>query len=302
MTASLFRMAPMEPGLVSIVVPTFNRAGVITETLDSLTCQSYNPIEIMIVDDGSDDDTQDVISNWVRRTKAVNCTCLRLKENSGKSVAVNEALRQAHGEYNIILDSDDVLLRDGICNLVEFLRTQLDDGMVFAKAYMIDGEKKTSTLTGAFASEDSFTDLSSKYGSLLLQGNVITASTVLVRREVIETVGPLNPKLRRAQDWEYWIRISRRFKIGFLGIPVLYYRMNSPIALSGSQFGTFIAVCAIINDARSIESKSALVRATLYQTKAHLLASYQAQNPVQMIMISLYGIWAAARLLLAGRR
>jgi glycosyltransferase involved in cell wall biosynthesis len=111
-----------ELGMVSIIIPTFNRALLLTDLLDSIAPQTYHSIEIIVIDDGSTDNTQHCIAAWASSHNAIKITSLRI-ENSGPAAARNLGLRQATGEYIYFIDSDDLIfptaLEEMVCALKE---------------------------------------------------------------------------------------------------------------------------------------------------------------------------------------
>jgi len=100
----------MEKGLVSVIMPTYNCAKFIGETIESIQEQTYNNWELIIVDDCSTDNTKDVVDKFIKLDKRINYNCL--KKNSGAAVARTTAMNLANGEYMAFCDSDDVWERD----------------------------------------------------------------------------------------------------------------------------------------------------------------------------------------------
>ncbi len=100
-----------EPGLASVIIPTYNRARLLTEAMDSVLAQTYRPIELIVVDDGSTDHTRKAIEQW--SSKCADDHLFRLSHfhqgNKGAPAARNLGLVQSHGEYIQFLDSDDIL-------------------------------------------------------------------------------------------------------------------------------------------------------------------------------------------------
>src|SRR5690606_31994309 len=103
--------ASHEPGLVSVIIPTYNRSGLLLEALDSLARQTYRPIEAIVVDDGSSDDTPEAVNRWI--SGLVSGDGLRVRyhrqSNKGAPSARNRGLIESRGEFIQFLDSDDLL-------------------------------------------------------------------------------------------------------------------------------------------------------------------------------------------------
>ena len=201
---------------VSVIIPTYNRAHLIKQSVQSVLEQSYQDFEIIIVDDGSTDNTDQVIRDL---GKLVNIV-YRYQENQGRSKARNTGLRIATGQYITFLDSDDTYLQNKLQVQVEFLDSHPDIGMVYASS----------------ACEDEFgNSLGSQYLAFA-QGQIyeqiafcspvtIILPTVMVRREIIEKVGFFDENLNRFEDTDYWRRISRICLIG--AIPQVLCRIKT---------------------------------------------------------------------------
>ncbi len=281
--------------LVSIIVPTYNRAHLIQQTLDSVAAQSYEPVELIVVDDGSSDDTASVVTTWMAKAGPRQSVYVPSPRNRGKAVVVNEAFERFAGDYVMILDSDDVLLPHAIATEVRFLQQHPEVGMVSAKAYEMIGAQKTCTAIGAFSEGTVIPDVVKAHGSLLLRGNTVLSSTALLRRSVVQTIGPLNPALRYVHDWEYWIRVSQQFKLGFVGVPLLYYRTGMTGASSRNRLGTYQESAYLLMRALRTEPRHAVLRALLFQAKSQARLAYDDADLTQAVRILLEGVKSFAR-------
>lgn len=190
---------------VSVVLPTFNRAGLIGETLESLLSQSRQPAEILVIDDGSQDDTPVVLQSFGDRIK------FHRKTNGGKAAALNGALQQVRGDLIWICDDDDILLPDACAAMAGALDS--DPTLDFCCGRHLDfthdpvharkdtrppGYNRASTPTSLFAD--------------LLEGCHVFQPGLMVRRRVYEHVGPFSTELIRSQDYEMILRIARHHK------------------------------------------------------------------------------------------
>ena len=288
----------MNGSLVSIVVPAFNRAGVITETLESIARQTYREIECIVVDDGSADSTVAVVEEWGRQHAQFNLLLIRLERNAGKCAAVNRGLREAAGEFIMVLDSDDILMPETIDSEVDYLDRHREVGMVFGKAYLMEAGRKGSQIIGCFADEGEFNDLIERNGDLVLNGNAIIASTVLIRASVVYDVGEWRTDLKYIHDWDYWVRVAGKFKIGFLGRPVLYYRTNLHGSISSDRVGMFKETFRWLMEPSKSLGRKALYRVLFYQTKYFLWLSYHQGEPLDMMRIALHGLRVATGVVL----
>ena len=198
---------PGEPGLVSVIVPTYNRAEVIRETLDSVCAQDYAPIELLVVDDGSSDSTAQVVSEFARDSSGRRAgngwsvSCLR-QENQGACSARNHGLRAARGEFIQFLDSDDVLHPEKLRRNVEALRQWPQAAFVTGPAFTFTGRFEAGALPGT----DSIRFC--RGGRNYFEQVDWYSLTPLYRRRLCAAVGPWEEGLKRSQDWEYSVRVA----------------------------------------------------------------------------------------------
>jgi GT2 family glycosyltransferase len=247
---------PVLPGLVSVVIPTFNRAGIVTRAIESALSQTYGDIEVIVVDDGSSDDTRDIVASYESRVRYL------YQKNAGVSAARNTALRNARGEFVAFLDSDDVwrpwriesqvaaLTRHPEAGLAWTDMTAVDDsGRVIDERhlrvmYMAHGRVNISermrqvdtlgTLSRAVPRELQSADV--RIGELfneILLGNLLHTSTVLVRRAWIERAGGFDPTFARAgEDYELYVRLCSVGPVVFIDAPSTLYCVGAPDQLT----------------------------------------------------------------------
>lgn len=196
-----------EKGLVSVIMPAYNRARLILPAVESVFRQDYRPLELIIADDGSSDNTEDVVTEWL--TKVEPDTNFRLlytrKPNGGPCSARNWAIRRSQGEFIQYLDSDDCLLPGAVRQGVERLEgTNLP--YVYARVQIADSElnRKPGEYFGLpFAGNDAdYTDY------------LWHTMGALFRRSTIKAVGPWDESLLSSDDWEYFTRVKL---LGFRG-------------------------------------------------------------------------------------
>jgi glycosyltransferase involved in cell wall biosynthesis len=189
---------------VSIVIPTYNRAALISESITSVLRQSYSNFEVIVVDDGSTDATADVVNAFSDK----RLIFLR-QENKGRSAARNRAITCARGRYIAFLDSDDIYLEDKLERQIAYMESHPDVGMTYTSALCIDASgdllprKYEATVSGNIQEDIAF------YIPV-----TITLPTVMVRREVFDTVGGFDEAMCRFEDTDMWRRISKSYSIG----------------------------------------------------------------------------------------
>ena len=206
------------PKRVSVVVPTFNRAHLVVDALESAIQQSQLPLEIIIIDDGSTDETENVVKEWMGNQSSDVVVHYIKQTNQGGSAARNHGIRLAKGEFIAFLDSDDVWHREKLERQVNVMETSARIGGVYCGLRHVE-----------MATESTYDPVRSyPRGNLLEQLLIrdVTAptSTYLVRREVFDKVGTFDETLDARQDWDLWIRLSEQFLIEAVPEALVDYR------------------------------------------------------------------------------
>jgi glycosyltransferase involved in cell wall biosynthesis len=188
---------------VSVVIPTYNRAKFIGEAIHSVLAQTFSDFELIVVDDGSTDDTAAII-----KTIHDDRLIYIYQVNQGRSNARNHALRIAKGCYITFLDSDDLYLPDKLKLQVDYLESNPRTGMIYTSALCIDEsgaplpDKYEATVSGHTYKDIAF-----------FTPVTITLPTVMARREVFDTVGGFDEEMHRFEDTDMWRRISKSYRI-----------------------------------------------------------------------------------------
>lgn len=191
------------PPHVSVIIPTYNRAHLIGATIASVLEQTYSDFEVIVVDDGSTDQTELVISrisdSRLRYVRQPNC---------GRSKARNHGLSLARGKYITFLDSDDLYLPGKIELQVNYLVSHPDVGMVYTSAHCIN-EQGAMLKHNYIAAESGYI-----YEDIAFFTPVtITLPTVMTYKKVMENVGCFDENMHRFEDTDMWRRISKSYRI-----------------------------------------------------------------------------------------
>lgn len=204
---------------ISIIVPTFNRAHMVTDTIDSILNQTFKDFELIIVDNYSTDTTEQVIKKY---------TDERLKfhrHENGGVVAVNRnyGISQARGEYIAFCDDDDLWLPDKLEKQINELEKDSRPGLVCTNAVIFNETGDTVNFHDSGVTANDFILKS------LLKTNRIICSSVLVRKSVLDDVGLMDtsPDIFTAEDYELWLRIARKYHITYINEPLVKYRVHS---------------------------------------------------------------------------
>jgi Glycosyl transferase family 2 len=186
--------------LVSIVTPSYNQGDYIEETIQSVLDQDYPNLEYLVVDGGSSDNTIEILKKYEGRLTWLS------EKDRGQADAINKGFHMAKGEIVAWLNSDDTYLPGAVHTSVRYLEAHPEVGMLYGEGYHIDadGEIIERYYTEPFDYQR------------LSEVCFICQPTVFLRAEVIRTVGPLDVKLDYCMDYEYWMRIAKRFRIGYL--------------------------------------------------------------------------------------
>lgn len=188
---------------VSAIVPTFNRGPLIVQSIDSILAQTTPPREIIVVDDGSTDDTAQTLRRYEGRIKLIR------KENGGKSTALNLALTEAAQPYIWIFDDDDIACDDGLERLYSSLSCDPEAGLAYGTLDKFYGDWPSAL------SEPSVCYASQNRKALylkLMQDFFFWQGAMLVRADCYRAVGPFDVRFSRSQDYEMALRLLRRFK------------------------------------------------------------------------------------------
>jgi glycosyltransferase involved in cell wall biosynthesis len=216
---------PSDHPLVTVLVACYNQASYVEECLESIKSQTYQNLELIIIDDCSGDNSATVINDWLTREQ-VSATLIVHDVNRGICRTFNEALALANGKYVSILAADDVYLADKIETQVAMFEELPETvGVIFSDAWRID--------EGGSLLPDKFISLHRKFESVpegrifgdLLEGNFIPAPSALVRRSCYQTIGVYDESLVY-EDYDMWLRISREYDFAFSPMISAKYRVS----------------------------------------------------------------------------
>jgi glycosyltransferase involved in cell wall biosynthesis len=210
-----------QPGLVSIVLPTYKGARRIRDAIESVRAQTYSPWELIVVIDGSTDNTAGIVQQFNDERIAL----VHFETNRGPSESRNAAIAVASGEFVAFIDDDDQWLPDKLARQVALLRDNPDLGLVHGGVLdvMEDGRRLTRLPPRDARS----------YRANLLQDR-LALSTVLVRRSVLDRVGLFDPSLNAFEDWDLWTRVLRLYESDFIADVVVIARQRGGSLMHGN--------------------------------------------------------------------
>jgi len=200
--------------LVSVVVPCYNHEYYVEKTIESIINQTYKNIELIVIDDGSKDNSVKVIQELADK---YDFTFIH-RPNKGLSATLNEGIKLSKGKYFCVCASDDYYALDKIEKQVAFMEENNEFGMCYGKVIEFNNESlkkrnKTNYKTGMI------------FDNLFLQDFSCPAVTVMVKQKVFKDIGFFDENLA-IEDWDMWLRIAYSYKIGFLDEYIAYYRLH----------------------------------------------------------------------------
>jgi glycosyltransferase involved in cell wall biosynthesis len=206
---------------VSVIIPTYNRGWIVKEAIESVLAQDYRDFELIVVDDGSTDNTDDILDSY--RGDII----VFRQENQGVSAARNRGLAEASGCFIAFLDSDDLWLSQKLFRQVEFFNKNPDAKICqteetwIRKGVRVNPKKRHKKPWGMIFEP-----------SLALC--LISPSAVMIRRSLFEEVGGFDETLPACEDYDLWLRISCRYPVYLIDTPLIIKRGGHNDQLSAS--------------------------------------------------------------------
>jgi glycosyltransferase involved in cell wall biosynthesis len=247
---------------ITVVIPTYNRAALLVRAVESALAQSVPPTEILVVDDGSTDDTAAVCARWSDPVRYI------ATPNGGVARARNIGIAQARGEWVALLDSDDEWEPAKLATQCAALDAAPDARWSITGCQLVDGDSQP--IVGRQGYEAVFPvfsethDTAEQYfaralrsigdgmyaGDLyetLFRGNVVLPSSTLVHRDVFDRSGVFNPDFRYAEETEFFHRVAAAFPVVVILAPLVRYRVAQAGSLTSSANTTKLIANALMS-------------------------------------------------------
>jgi glycosyltransferase involved in cell wall biosynthesis len=191
---------------ISVVIPAYNRAHTVGRAIRSVLNQTYQDWELIVVDDGSVDETDRAIKQFNDK----RLRYLRHHRNRGQSAAQNTALEAAHGKYIAFLDSDDEWLPEKLAKEVALFEASGGEvGLVYSGKMLINETGRVLKVRIPCLEGN-------VYDKLLAWDFIGSCSRVSVRKEILDSVGHFDEQLANCQDWDVWLKVARVSRVGFV--------------------------------------------------------------------------------------
>lgn len=209
-------MNEMNP-LVTVVIPSFNRARFVVDAVESVLKQSYRPIEIIVVDDGSEDDTAERLAPYIAQQQIQ----YHYQKNQGAAIARNYAIAQSSADYIALLDSDDLWLPQKLESQIEYLQTHPKVAMVAAHVLPIGKERNLLDDRPIFSTQQeglvSFLNV--------LHHSPLHVSTLVIRRQALPSP-PFPAGVHFCEDWQMCLQVARHASVWFIEEVMTHVRIH----------------------------------------------------------------------------
>lgn len=214
--------------MISVVIPLYNKEQSITRTLDSVLAQTYTDYEVVIVNDGSTDHSQQVVEEWLNSSIATQVahqsinSSFRLihQPNSGVSSARNRGIQEAKGEYIAFLDGDDLWAPTYLEELAMLIADYPNAGIYGINCCHVDG----SDIPKDIISKASFRGILTDW---FARGGAFTGSSTTIRKDVFDVVGMFDSRMTHGEDLDMWWRVLLQYDGAYCDKPLAFYRQDS---------------------------------------------------------------------------
>jgi glycosyltransferase involved in cell wall biosynthesis len=202
--------------LVSVIIPNYNYSQYLSQAIDSVLAQSYPLVEVIVVDDGSTDDSIAKLWRYGKQIRYVQ------QQNKGVAAARNRGVQESVGELIAFLDSDDLWLPSKIEKQIEQFNARPELGLIHCG--VIEFNEQTGRETRRLDGQQGWV----ANELLLLQRPVILGggSGLMIRRKIYQEIGGFDTDFSTSADWDLFYQIARRYQIGFIAEPLVMYRMH----------------------------------------------------------------------------
>ncbi len=227
-------MKSIQEKLVSVIIPTFNRAWALEKAVDSVLAQDYEAIEIIVIDDGSTDNTLDLLEGYGNKIQVLS------QENKGVSAARNLGIKRSHGEFVALLDSDDAWEADKISCQISFFEQHPDALICQTEEIWIRKGKRVNPKIKH-----------KKPSGMIFEASLhlclVSPSAVMIRKKLFELKGGFNEDFPVCEDYDLWLRISADHPIFLIDKPCTIKHGGHEDQLSAHHSQDKYRIASIVN-------------------------------------------------------
>jgi len=196
------------PPEVTVIIPTYNRGWTLRRAIDSVLAQTFRDFELIVVDDGSEDNTADILADYGTDIRVIR------QANAGVSAARNAGIRAAGGEYIAFLDSDDAWLPEKLQVQMDYFNTHPADVICQTEEIWIRNGKRVNP-------KKVHKKPSGRIFRASLALCLVSPSAVMLRRELFAEIGGFDETLPACEDYDLWLRISARYPVYLVDTPLI---------------------------------------------------------------------------------
>ena len=204
---------------VSVIIPAYNAASTLPRALDSVLAQTFRESEVIVIDDGSTDNTQVVLAPYFDKIRYI------YQLNQERSAARNRGIAAANGKYIAFLDADDWWLPTKLERQVKVLEADATIGLVYNERLMVSPDGAISSAAAVTSHSNHFHFLS--FEALLFRDWAGSPSQVMVPANVLAVTGNFNHNLRQGEDWDLWLRIACNYRVACISEALTCYQLSS---------------------------------------------------------------------------
>lgn len=217
----------------SVIIPLYNKAPYVAKAIDSVLAQTYKDFELIVVDDGSKDNSADIAQQTIEGCG--NCRLLK-QENSGVSVARNNGVAASSGDYLCFLDADD-WWDSKFLEEMDRLIAEFPEAGIYGTNYTIMNETKRKTRVASIGVDEGFAKGYINYCQVYAKTMYmpLTSISVAIPRQVFNEVKGFPKGIKLGEDFLLWVRIALKHKVAFLNKPLAYYNQDVDVANRGTN-------------------------------------------------------------------
>lgn len=205
---------------VSVIMAVYNGSDYLREAIDSVLCQTYDDFELIIVDDASTDNSLEIIKSYKDERIVIICN----ENNMKLPRSLNKGISKAKGEYIVRMDADDICLPDRFAKQVDFMEKNLDIAASSGNYIIIDADGNVKKkLLWTIKSHRLTGELLNRYAKI---PSPLVHPAAIIRKSVFDEGILYNPQYSSAQDYDLWLKINSKYKLGNISDVILKYRVH----------------------------------------------------------------------------